>query len=107
MRRRFSGLEAQPYLVSGFDDLKALHKHFVPATGQEVAQQFNQKLLYIVPWPRQYVYTKVPVAKVDDLKGIKIRTYNKSTTDMFNRVGMTSVQLPWGEVVPSLAAGYD
>ena len=24
---------------------------------------------------------------------------------MFNRIGMTSVQLPWGEVVPSLAAG--
>ena len=41
----------------------------------------------------------------DDLKGIKIRTYNKTTTGMFNRIGMTSVQLPWGEVVPSLAAG--
>lgn len=24
---------------------------------------------------------------------------------MFNSIGMTSVQLPWGEVVPSLAAG--
>ena len=98
------GLEAQPYLVSGFDDLRALHKHFVPAL-QDVLGQFNQKLLYIVPWPRQYVYTKVPIESVDDLKGIKIRTYNKSTTDMFNRIGMTSVQLPWGEVVPSLAAG--
>ena len=98
------GIEAQPYLVSGFDDLQALHKHFIPEL-QKVAEQFNQKVLYIVPWPRQYVYTKVHVKSVDDLKGIKIRTYNKSTTDMFNRIGMTSVQLPWGEVVPSLAAG--
>lgn len=98
------GLEAQPYLVSGFDDLETLHKHFMPALS-DVAKDFNQKILYIVPWPRQYVYTKVPVASIDDLKGIKIRTYNKSTTEMFNRVGMTAVQLPWGEVVPSLAAG--
>lgn len=98
------GLEAQPYLVGGFDDLETLHKHLMPALS-DVAKDFNQKILYIVPWPRQYVYTKVPVKSIDDLKGIKIRTYNKSTTEMFNRVGMTSVQLPWGEVVPSLAAG--
>jgi len=98
------GLEAQPYLVSGFDDLRSLHKHYRPAL-DDVAKKFNQKILYMVPWPRQYVYTKVPVKTLDDLKGIKIRTYNKSTTDMFNRVGMTAVQLPWGEVVPSLAAG--
>ncbi len=65
----------------------------------------NQKFLYIVPWPRQYVYTKVDAKSVADLGGIKIRTYNKTTTGMFNRIGMTSVQLPWGEVVPSLAAG--
>ena len=59
----------------------------------------------MVPWPRQYVYTKVPGKTVADLRGIKIRTYTASTTEMFNRIGMTAVRLPWGEVVPSLAAG--
>ena len=98
------GLEATPYLSSGYSDLAKLHKHWLPHV-QEVAKQFNQKFLYIVPWPRQYVYTKVPASSVADLKGIKIRTYNRSTTGMFNRIGMTAVQLPWGEVVPSLAAG--
>ena len=98
------GLEATPYLSSGYSDLAKLHQHWLPHV-QEVAKQFNQKFLYIVPWPRQYVYTKVPASSVADLKGIKIRTYNRSTTGMFNRIGMTSVQLPWGEVVPSLAAG--
>ena len=98
------GLEATPYLSSGYDALATLHKHWLPHV-QGIAKQFNQMFLYIVPWPRQYVYTKVPVASVADLRGIKIRTYNRSTTGMFNRIGMTSVQLPWGEVVPSLAAG--
>ena len=98
------GIEAQPYVVSGFDQLRMLHTHFRPVLG-EVATSFNQQVLYLVPWPRQYVYTKVPIGKLDDLKGIKIRTYDKTTTALFNAIGMTAVQLPWGEVVPSLAAG--
>ena len=98
------GIEAQPYVVAGFDQLRMLHKHFRPVLN-DVAAQFNQKVLYLVPWPRQYVYTKVPIGKLEDLAGIKIRTYNKTTTELFNAVGMTAVQLPWGEVVPSLAAG--
>ena len=98
------GIEAQPYIVKGFDELKVLHKHFRPVMN-DVAREFNQKVLYMVPWPRQYVYTKVPINQLEDLKGIKIRTYDKTTTALFNSVGMTAVQLPWGEVVPSLAAG--
>ncbi len=101
---KLMGLEAQPYMVKSLDELKTLHKHFRPAV-DKIAAQYNQKVLYMVPWPRQYVYTKVEAKTVEDLQGIKIRTYNTSTTDMFNRVGMTAVQLPWGEVVPSLAAG--
>lgn len=97
-------LEAQPFMTKDLDELAVLHKRFRPAV-DEIAAKYNQKILYMVPWPRQYVYTKVPAKSLDDLKGIKIRTYNASTTEMFNRVGMTAVQLPWGEVVPSLAAG--
>lgn len=98
------GLEGQPYLVDGHEGLKKLYKIWEPELAK-TAKQYNMKILYHVPWPRQYVYTKVPISKVDDLKGIKIRTYSKSTTALFNKIGMTAVQLPWGEVVPSLAAG--
>ena len=98
------GLEAQPYMVKDLNELELLHKRFVPEL-IKLLSDYNQKMLYIVPWPRQYVYTKVEVTAVAGLAGIKIRTYNSSTTDMFGRLGMTPVQLPWGEVVPALAAG--
>lgn len=98
------GLEAQPYMVKSLGELSILHKRFVPELNKLLAQ-YNQKMLYIVPWPRQYVYTKAKVEAVAGLSNIKIRTYNSSTTDMFGRLGMTPVQLPWGEVVPALAAG--
>ena len=102
--RKILGLETQPYIIEDLDQLAVFHKHFRPAI-ERVAAEYNQKVLYVVPWPRQYVYTKVEARGVADLAGIKIRTYNDTTTEMFNRIGMTSVQLPWGEVVPSLAAG--
>ena len=102
--RKILGLETQPYIIEDLDQLAIFHKHFRPAI-ERVAAEYNQKVLYVVPWPRQYVYTKVEARGVADLAGIKIRTYNDTTTEMFNRIGMTSVQLPWGEVVPSLAAG--
>ncbi len=99
------GLESVPYMSSGYEDLRRLHEYWRPHVELLIESKFNQKMLYMVPWPRQYVYTKVEVSDLDGLKGIKIRTYNKTTTEMFNRIGMTAVQLPWGEVVPSLAAG--
>ncbi len=99
-----TGLEGQPYLVDGLDGLKELYKYWRPEL-DKTAKKYNMKILYQVPWPRQYVYTKVPISSVADLKGIKIRTYSRSTTALFNKIGMTAVQLPWGEVVPSLAAG--
>lgn len=98
------GLEAQPYIVADYAQLKTLHTYFRPAV-EQVAQKFNQKILYMVPWPTQYVYTKKEIKAIEEFRGIKIRTYNKTTTGMFNAIGMTAVQLPWGEVVPSLAAG--
>lgn len=98
------GLEAQPYMVKDLGELSVLHKRFVPELNKLLAQ-YNQKMLYIVPWPRQYVYTKTDATELAGLANIKIRTYNSSTTDMFGRIGMTPVQLPWGEVVPALAAG--
>ena len=102
--RKILGLETQPYLIEDLDQFAVFHRHFRPAV-ERVAADYNQKVLYMAPWPRQYVYTKAEAAGVGDLAGIKIRTYNDTTTEMFNRIGMTSVQLPWGEVVPSLAAG--
>ena len=98
------GVEGLPYLVRNMDELKILHNHFRPLL-DEAAKKFNQKVLYMVPWPVQYVYTKVPVNKLEDLKGIKVRTTDRTSTEIFNLVGMTAVQLPWGETVPALAAG--
>ena len=62
--RKILGLETQPYIIEDLDQLAVFHKHFRPAI-EKVAAEYNQKVLYVVPWPRQYVYTKVEAKGVD------------------------------------------
>lgn len=98
------GLESLPFLIGGYDELAKLHEVALPEWRKALARR-KQVLLYVVPWPSQNIFTKAPAAKLADLKGTKIRTYDKNSSELMTRIGMTPVQLPWGDVVPSLASG--
>lgn len=98
------GTEGIPFLVGSADELKALHKHLRPEY-DKVAARNNQKILYIVPWPTQYLQLKTKVTDADGFKGIKIRVPDKNGVDMFSAIGMAPVLMPWGETVPALASG--
>jgi TRAP-type C4-dicarboxylate transport system substrate-binding protein len=98
------GTEGIPFLVASPDELKVLHKYLRPVY-EQVAARNNQKILYMVPWPTQYLHLKVKVDTLDGLKGIKIRVPDKGAADMLTAVGMAPVLIPWGETVPALASG--
>lgn len=98
------GIESLPYLAPTMADLALLHKFFRPKI-EEVAASMNQKLLYIVPWPGQAVYSKNPINTIDDLAGLKLRVVDSNGQAFFAALGAAPLQMPWGEVVPSLAAG--
>src|SRR5262245_9622685 len=98
------GTEGIPFLVGSADELKVLHKHLRPVY-EQVAARNNQKIVYMVPWPTQYLHLKVKVDTLDGLKGIKIRVPDKNAVDMLNAVGMAPVLIPWGETIPALASG--
>jgi TRAP-type C4-dicarboxylate transport system substrate-binding protein len=42
---------------------------------------------------------------IASLANIRVRTYDKTSTEVYGAAGMTAVQMPWGEVIPSLASG--
>jgi TRAP-type C4-dicarboxylate transport system substrate-binding protein len=98
------GLENVPFLVTSMDELKVLHKYWRPEI-EKVAAKYNQKFLYYVPSPKQYMYLKVKVTTVDGLQGIKIRGADKTTVDTMKAIGMAGLQIPWGELIPALASG--
>jgi TRAP-type C4-dicarboxylate transport system substrate-binding protein len=98
------GTESIPFLVGSADELKVLHKYLRPVYDQ-VAAKNNQKIIYMVPWPTQYLHMKAKADTLDGLKNVKIRVPDKNAGDMVNAVGMSGVLIPWGETIPALASG--
>ena len=81
-----------------------LHKYIRPEY-EKIAPKNNQTILYIVPWPTQYLHLKVKAETLDALKGIKIRVPDKNAQDMCSAIGMAPVLIPWGETIPALSSG--
>ncbi|MES2531388.1 MAG: TRAP transporter substrate-binding protein [Pseudomonadota bacterium] len=98
------GVEALPFLVADYDQLKVLHKFFRPIWEGVLAKN-NQKVLYMVPWPNQFFFMKKPLASIDDLKGVKMRSLDKLSTDWINRLGMVPVQMTNLEILQALGSG--
>src|SRR5438552_784443 len=98
------GTESIPFLVGSDKELKILHKYLRPEY-EAIAAKNNQKVLYMVPWPTQYLHLKVKTDTLDGLKGVKIRVPDKNAQDMCAAVGMAPVLIPWGETIPALASG--
>ena len=98
------GIEGVPFLVSDASELKELQR-FARPEFDNIAAKFNQKILYTVPWPTQYLHCKVKTDTLDGLKNLKIRVPDRQAGDMVNALGMVSVLIPWGETVPALASG--
>src|SRR5882672_11502961 len=100
----FMGIPGIPFLAGSPDELKVLEKHLRPEY-ERIATKNNQTILYIVPWPNQYLHLKVKAETVDALKGIKIRVADKNSQEMWGTVGMSAVLIPWGETIAALSSG--
>ena len=98
------GAEGVPFLVSSMDELKDYHAFLRPEF-EKLAEQYNQKILYMVPSPAQYVYLKEEITEIEGFAGIPVRGADKNTVDIVTAVGMAGVVMPWGELLPALASG--
>lgn len=101
---KFFGTSSLPFLAPGVLELRML-EFFTTPVDKKLLEKHNQKMLYQVPWPSRNIYTKKKINKLEDLKGLKIRTVSKEDSDLLAKLGATPIQMPWGEVVTSLATG--
>lgn len=98
------GIESIPFLIADYDELKAMHD-VVRTTWERELGRRNQTVLYMVPWPMQCFYFKRPIASAADLRGVRMRTYDRVTAEMSQRLGMVPQQLTNPDIVPALASG--
>ena len=94
-----------PFLVRDFNELQILLGICRPYFDKTAEQKWNQKILYIAPWPGAGLWTKKKITSLAEMKGLKTRTYDKNGALVMEAVGATPHALPFSEVYPSLQTG--
>ena len=69
---------------------------------QRLQEKFNAKVMTLWPFGPQMFYCNAKINGVDDLKGLKIRSFTPSMSAMLEYFGATPVTLGFSEVYPAL-----
>lgn len=93
-----------PFLVANADQAGQLGE-IARAHIETVFDKWNQKMLYWQFWPGAGIYSQKPIKSMDDLKGLKIRTFNAVSTDWVKSAGGNPVSMPWGDVYMAMSTG--
>ncbi|GJL82341.1 MAG: exported protein [marine bacterium B5-7] len=98
------GVDSIPFLVTSYDDAARLWSAQKPVIEKLLDAQ-NMIPLFSVPWPPQGLYTKKPIASVDDLKGLKFRTYNATLEQFANLAGAAPTQVEVPDIPQAFSTG--
>lgn len=98
------GADALPFLATNYEDAERLW-----AAQEDVVTELldAQGLmpLYAVPWPPQGLYTTKEIASVDDLAGLKFRTYNATLEEFASLAGAAPTQVEVPDIPQAFSTG--
>lgn len=94
-----------PFLVQDFEEAEILKDISYPYIDEVAQEKWNQKILYIIPWPFAGFWTQGEVESVEDMAGLNMRTYDKNGALVVEAGGGTPHPLPFSEVYSSLSTG--
>ena len=95
------GVDSIPFLATGYDGARKLYAAQKPFLEKQLAKE-GLMLLFSVPWPPQGIYAKREINSVEDLKGLKFRSYNSMTRRVAELAGAMPIQIE----VPDLPAAF-
>jgi TRAP-type C4-dicarboxylate transport system substrate-binding protein len=95
------GVDSIPFLATGYDGARKLYAAQRPYLEKQLASE-GLMLLFSVPWPPQGIYAKREIKSIEDLKGLKFRTYNGTTKRIAELAGATPTQIE----VPDLPEAF-
>lgn len=98
------GIDVVPFLATSYADSKKLYLASKPVLEKKLAAQ-GLMLLYAAPWAPQGLYTKKDINTIEDLKGLKWRSYSVGTARIGELVGAQSVTVQAAELAQALATG--
>jgi TRAP-type transport system periplasmic protein len=98
------GLSALPCLASSFGDARRLADAARPAYAAALARQ-GVRLLYLVPWPASGIWSKTAPNTDADLKALRLRTYDPTSTRVMADAGTKAELLSFADTMPRLKDG--
>jgi len=101
---RAFGVDSLPFLATNYDDAERLWAAQRPVVEKLLDAQ-GMMVLYAVPWPPQGLYTTKPVTSVDDLAGLKFRTYNSTLETFATMVGAAPTQVEVPDIPQAFSTG--
>ena len=96
------GLDALPFIVSGYDDARRMWEVSKPGL-EKVMAAHELELLYAVPWPPQNLYSKGPINSVKDFKGLSMRNYSPATERIAELIGAKPVTIQVVDLAKAIA----
>jgi len=96
--------DSQPFLATNYDDAAKLWAAQKPIVEKLLDKQ-GLMPLFSVPWPPQGLYTKKSITKVEDIKGIKFRTYNATLEKLANKLGAAPTQVEVPDLPQAFSTG--
>jgi TRAP-type C4-dicarboxylate transport system substrate-binding protein len=98
------GTDSIPFVATTYDASVKMYQAARPEL-EKLLEGQGLMLVYSVPWPAQGLYFKKEVASVADMKGIRVRSYNKATARIAELTGMAPVQIEAAETSQAMSAG--
>lgn len=98
------GLDTIPFLATSYRQARWLADLQRPLLEKKLQSQ-RLKFLFSSPWNPQGLFSIKPVGGIQDLKGIKWRSYNPTTARLSELLGAQSVMVMTSELPQALATG--
>lgn len=98
------GVDSLPFLATSYDDAAKLWAAQKPVIDGLLDKQ-GLMALYAVPWPPQGLYTTKEIKTVDDLKGLKFRTYNSTLEQFAALAGAAPTQVEVPDIPQAFTTG--
>ena len=97
-------LDMLPFVVSDYDDARAMWEASRPQIEELLARQ-NLRVLFSVPWPNNGIYTNTEVNSTEDMRGMRFRTYNTTTDRFAELVSAVPTQVEVSDIAQAFSTG--
>ena len=95
-------LGSLPFIASDMEQTRELYDLARPVY-EGIFENADQAMLLAVPWPVSGLWGNKEFAGPDDLKGVKVRSYDVGSTETLRNTGAFPVQVSWSDVPAQLS----